>query len=188
MTRHTKRLAAIASLIVALIGTLLAVPTAAMASTTGSGQGPGPGPGPGYGFGPGPFPISLLCPPPNGRPIKVRALRHLLKFKNHPRRPIQISISVKCSGAVSVPVQVQSCRPRPLVFDATANSSSLTEVSGPTLVPTDEFTYQGSIYTIMSVNPGADSFTTFLDNSLFVSGATITNGKAILLCSPVAGH
>ncbi len=35
----------------------------------------------------------------------------------------------------------------------------------------------------MSVNPGADSFTVFLDNHLFVNqGAAITNGVGFLAC------
>jgi hypothetical protein len=182
MTRHTKRLIALASMVVALLGTLLVAP-AAMASTAGS------GPGSGQGFGPGPGPITIVCPPPllHGKPIKVRAFRRLLK--KHPRRPIQIKISIKCSRAVFRPFPVtQACRPRTLVFDATSGSSTLTEVSGPTLAPAQEFSYAGNIYTIMSVNPGADSFTAFLDNVLFVSGSTITNGHGALLCSPVAGH
>jgi hypothetical protein len=185
MTRHTKRLVALASLLVTLFGTLLAVPTAAMASTAGY----GPGSGQGFGPGPGPGPITIVCPPPllHGKPIKVKAFRRLLR--KHPRKLVRINISIKCSGKVSPPVQVaQFCRPRPLVFDATSGSSALTEVSGPTLAPAEEFVYDGSIYTIMSVNPGADSFTTFLNNALYVSGSTLTNQKAKLLCSPVPGH
>jgi hypothetical protein len=189
MTRHTKRLIALASMVVALLGTLLVAPTAAMASTAGSGPGSGPGSGQGFGPGPGPGPITIVCPPPllRGKPIKVRALRRLLR--KHPGRPIQINISIKCSRVVFRPFPVtQACRLRPLVFDATSGSSTLTEVSGPTLAPAQEFMYAGNIYTIMTVDPGADSFTAFLDNVLFVSGSTITNGHGTLLCSPVAGH
>jgi hypothetical protein len=187
MTRHTKRLIALASMVVALLGTLLVAP-AAMASTAGS----GPGPGQGFGPGPGPIAVQIGCPPLlHGKPINLKAFRNNKVFrrllKRHPRRPVQIRINCSVAVSVSVPV-AQACQPRTLVFDATAASSTLTEVSGPTLAPAQEFSYAGNIYTIMSVNPGADSFTVFLDNSLFVAGSNITNGHGTLLCSPVAGH
>jgi hypothetical protein len=63
-------------------------------------------------------------------------------------------------------------------------SSTLTEVSGPVLAPPQEFTYQGNTYTIMSVNPGADSFTVFKNGWLFVNdGAAITNGIGLMACA-----
>ena len=65
-----------------------------------------------------------------------------------------------------------------------AGSSTLTEVSGPVLAPPQEFTYDGNTYTIMSVNPGADSFTVFLNGWRFVNnGATITNGIGFMACA-----
>jgi hypothetical protein len=65
-----------------------------------------------------------------------------------------------------------------------AGSSTLTEVSGPTLAPPQEFGYDGNTYTIMSVNPGADSFTVFGNGWLFVNkGAAITDGTGFMGCS-----
>jgi hypothetical protein len=64
-----------------------------------------------------------------------------------------------------------------------AGSSTLTEVSGPTLAPVQEFSYDGHTYTIMSVNPGADSFTVFLDGWLFVNKSpAITNATGYMVC------
>jgi hypothetical protein len=164
MTRHTKRLAALASLIVALLGSLLAVPTAAMAGTAGS----------------GPVTVKIGCPPRlYGKPVKVKIKALRLRRHRH-GKPIQIAIS--CG---KLPPFGMGCRPQPLVFDMASGSKTLTEVSGPTLAPVEEFFYAGGIYTIMTVNPGADSFTVFHDNFLFVnSGPAITNGRGILLCSP----
>ena len=65
-----------------------------------------------------------------------------------------------------------------------AGSSNLTEVSGPILAPPMEFSYDGNTYTIMSVNPGADSFTVFGNGWLFVNhGAAITDGLGLMACS-----
>ena len=65
-----------------------------------------------------------------------------------------------------------------------AGGSTLTEVSGPTLAPAQEFSYHGSTYTIMSVNPGANGFTVFRDGHLFVnSGAAITGATALMCCT-----
>jgi hypothetical protein len=165
MTRHTKRLAALGSLIVALLGSLLAVPTAAMASTAGS--------------GPVTVAVGIGCPPPHGKPVKVK-VKALRRRKHRPGKPIRVA--VKCN---KLPPPATGCRLRPLVFDVASGSSTLTEVSGPTLAPVEEFLYDGGIYTINTVNPGADSFTVFHDNFLFVnSGPAITNGHGILLCSP----
>ena len=65
-----------------------------------------------------------------------------------------------------------------------AGSSTLTEVSGPTLASSQEFSYDGNTYTIMSVNPGADSFTVFVNSWLFVyKGAAITDGVGVMTCA-----
>lgn len=62
--------------------------------------------------------------------------------------------------------------------------STLTEVSGPALTPTQEFSYNGDTYTIMSINPAADSFTVFKDGFLFVNkGAAITGGTGVMCCT-----
>jgi hypothetical protein len=71
-----------------------------------------------------------------------------------------------------------------LRFDLATGSSTLTEVSGPILAPTQEFSYRGDTYTIMSVNPGADSFTVFKDGFLFVNkGTAITGGSGVMCCT-----
>jgi hypothetical protein len=63
-------------------------------------------------------------------------------------------------------------------------SLTLTEVSGPVLAPPHEFSYDGNTYTIMSVNPGADSFTVFLNGWGFVNhGAAITDGIGLMGCT-----
>jgi hypothetical protein len=170
MTRHTKRFAALASLIVTLLATLLAVPTAAMASTAGPAGSPSGGPSS----------TTIVCPPLrllHGKHVKVKV--KVLRLRKHPKgKPVQVRI-------VCPPPFPAGCRLRPLVFDAASGSSTLTEVSGPTLAPAEEFFYAGSIYTINTVNPGADSFTVFHDNFLFTnSGPAITNGHGIMLCSP----
>lgn len=52
------------------------------------------------------------------------------------------------------------------------------------LAPTQEFSYDGDTYTIMSVNPGADSFTVFKDGFLFVNkGTAITGGTGVMCCT-----
>jgi len=63
-------------------------------------------------------------------------------------------------------------------------SSTLTEVSGPILAPTQEFSYRGATYTIMSINPGANSFTVFKGGFLFVNkGAAVTGGTGFMICA-----
>jgi hypothetical protein len=63
-------------------------------------------------------------------------------------------------------------------------SSTLTEVSGPVLAPPEEFRYDGQIYTIMTVNPGAGSFTVFRDGVLFVNhGPAITRAIGFMACT-----
>ena len=62
--------------------------------------------------------------------------------------------------------------------------STLTEVSGPALAPTQEYSDDGDTYTIMSVNPDADSFTVFKDGFLFVNqGTAITGGTGVICCA-----
>ena len=177
-----KRIAALA----ALAFTMLAVPaTAAMASTGG-----GPGDGGAGGWG-NPTPVQIACPPPaiyrhaRGQVtvkaygqawLKVWAARH-----HHGRPPF---IRIVCPFIPAKPLP-KGCEPQRLVFDMAAGSSTMTEVSGPALAPAQTFSYGGSSYTIMSVNPGADSFTVFKDGvSLFTNpGDTITDGVALMCCS-----
>jgi hypothetical protein len=76
------------------------------------------------------------------------------------------------------------CARQTLTFSVAADSSAITQVSGPQLSPTQEFTYDGSTYTIMTINPGADQFSAFVDNFLFTNGGTaITNATGVLVCS-----
>jgi hypothetical protein len=170
-----KRIAAVAALIV----TMLAVPAAAaMASTSGSGSDhPGQG--------------QFVCPPPyllHHRPHfrRVNRNRHLnLNRYRHHRR------NLACSVQVPFPPQSQNCpsgfaygQPQSFTFDVASGSSTVYEVSGPTLAPAEEFTYDGTTYTIWSVNPGDNSFTMSADGSLYVNGGPdITDGTGHLFCS-----
>ena len=65
-----------------------------------------------------------------------------------------------------------------------SGSSTVYEVSGPTLAPAEEFTFDGNTYTIWTVNPGDDSFTMSVNGSLFVNGgAAITDGVGFMACA-----
>lgn len=75
-------------------------------------------------------------------------------------------------------------QPKSLTFAVASGSSTVYEVSGPTLASADVFSYDGSLYTIWSVNPGADSFTMSLGATVFVNeGSSITNATGYLVCS-----
>ena len=79
----------------------------------------------------------------------------------------------------------KGCPSATLTFDMASGSSTLTEVSGPVLAPPEQFQYDGQTYTINTVNPGADSFTVFQDNMLFVNnGPAITGGIGHMACTP----
>ena len=172
-----KRIAALAALMI----TMLAVPTAAMASTGGSlpGSGaPGSG-GPGYGR-PGPVQVRCLLP----SRIHKGHVRVTIKIKaflvrNTRGKPVRLL----CPYIPARPL-LGACRPHTLKFDLAAGSSTMTEVSGPVLAHPEEFAYDGNTYTIMSVNPGGGSFTVVLNGWRFVnSGAAITDGIGIMACS-----
>ena len=156
-----KRVAALT----ALAFTLLAVPaTAAMASTSGSGSG--------YTQ---PMPVQLVC-------ARIHHVPRVYVIRHHKRIPVRIRIRIAC------PLRGKPfprlCLSGVLRFDMAAGGRTLTEVSGPILAPAQEFSYDGSTYTIMSVNPGANSFTVFRDGFLFVnSGAAITNAIALMACA-----
>jgi hypothetical protein len=177
-----KRIAALAALMI----TMLAVPTAAMASTGGSGWG-SPGQVTAKPYGP-PGQIQVACRLPVGFPkgihkgqVTITAKARAYLFKKRHGKPVAVRIN--CPNLPVKPFP-NGCKPQVLRFDMAAGSSTMTEVSGPTLAPPQEFTYQGSTYTIMSVNPGADSFTVFKDGWLFVnSGADITNAIGFMACS-----
>lgn len=190
-----KRIVALAALMIAM----LAIPTAAMAGTTGSPPGSGTvsvavnGPG---------------QPPPGVVVAAGAACRLGLLHGKHPRIQISLNGRVKVKG---VPVNIaqlfkrgkhgkpvsirvfcarrplkakpQPCLGQAITFSGTAGSSALTEVSGPTLTPPEQFTYDGNTYTIMSINPGAGTFTVFLNNYLFKPGADITTATGYLTCA-----
>ena len=156
-----KRIAALTALVI----TLLAVPAAAAMATTG-------GHGSGYAKT---TPVQLVC-------ARIHHFPRVYVIRHHKRIPVRIRIRIAC------PLRGKPF-PRPcpsgvLRFDMAPGGSTLTEVSGPTLAPAQEFSYDGSTYTIMSVNPGANSFTVFRDGFLFVNkGAAITNGIALMACA-----
>jgi hypothetical protein len=172
-----KRIAAMAALVI----TLLAVPAAAAMASTASPKAassasgsPGPGsPGSGYGR---PGPVRLACPPVHRR---VRA--RIFRLRHRHGKPVQVRVICPLMPAKPAP---KACRPALLRFDLATGSSALTEVSGPILAPTQEFRYDGATYTIMTVNPGADSFTVFRDGFLFVNkGTAITDGAGFMTCA-----
>jgi hypothetical protein len=174
-----KRIAALAALTI----TMLAIPTAAMASTAGSGPGTSPGPGTSYTYVTSAPGARLACPLPYWiRHGHVRfTIRGYLKRHLH-GQPVRVRFICSVRPAKPLP---KTCRPQALTFDMAAGGTAMTEVSGPAnLAPPQEFSYDGNTYTIMSVNPGADSFTVFLNGWRFVNhGAAITDATGYLACS-----
>jgi hypothetical protein len=161
-----KRIAALAAVMIGL----LALPAAAMASTTGSGPGPG-------------TTVSAL---PGGCHIRVYGAHR------HPKRQVVARLKLKhakrgkiaCARLRQFPLPAKQCLPQTLTFSVASGSSTMTEVSGPQLAPAEEFTSDGTTYTIMTVNPGASQFTAFVNNFLFTNqGAAITNATGVLACS-----
>lgn len=169
-----KRIAAIAALVIIAA---LAVPAAAMAGTTGS------APGPGYTR---PGPVTVICLLPSWirhEHVKItfKARLKAIEFLRRYQHGKPVTIRIGCPDVRPAP---RSCPPQLMRFDMAAGSSTLTEVSGPMLTPPEQFGYDGSTYTIMSVNPGADSFTVFVNGALFVNkGPAITGGVALMSCS-----
>jgi hypothetical protein len=149
-----------ASAFAAMTVIVLGTPAIALASTVSAGSGPG-----------GPVQVRIGCPAAPGIHIRlkhVRVKRHGTLHRGW----------LVCPGP-------RGCLPQALTFDLAPGSSTLTEVSGPVLAPPEEFSYHGQIYTIMSVNPGADSFTVFRDGMLFVNnGPAITRGVGLMACTP----
>ena len=131
-----------------------------------------------------PGPVQIACPLPRGFrhgqfKLTLKARAYLIKHRHGQPLPIRIICP-------NIPAKLfpKGCRPQVLRFDMAAGSSTLTEVSGPTLAPPQEFSYDGNTYTIMSVNPGADSFTVFENGWLFVNhGAAITDGIGFMTCA-----
>ena len=133
---------------------VLGTPAIAMAGTLSPRSGSGPGGGPGQ--------VRIACALPPGQHVRPRLVRVRLHGRRH---------------------HVRLCC-RPLVFDVAPGASTLTEVSGPVLAPPEVFRYQGQTYTIMSVNPGAGTFTVFRGGMLFVNhGPAITRALAVMACT-----
>ena len=170
-----KRIAALAALVI----TLLAVPAAAaMAGTSGSGSG----------YRPPPRLAQVACRLPyqlrkghsKFKAYRTAYVKAYLRAHRH-GKPVPVRIVCPYISARPLP---RGCKPQVLRFDMAAGSSTLTEVSGPVLAPPQEFSYDGNAYTIMSVNPGADSFTVFKNGWLFVNkGTAITNGIGFMACA-----
>jgi hypothetical protein len=151
-----KCVSALAAMTVIVLGT----PAIALASTIDPGSGSG-----------GPGQVRIACPPPLGKHVRPR----LVRVKRHGKRP---------RGLLVCPFP-RGCPPRALTFDMAPGSSTLTEVSGSVLAPPEEFSYHRQTYTIMTVNPGAGSFTVFRDGMLFVNhGPAITRATGFMVCTP----
>jgi hypothetical protein len=176
-----KRIAAVAALLV----TMLAVPAAAaMASTVGSGSDhPGQG--------------QLVCPPPPFLFHQRPHVRHLNRYRlgryrlspyrnQRPRRNLVCSVTVPFQ-----PQQSQNCpsgfaygQAQSITFSVASGSSTVTEISGPTLAAGEEFSWDGNTYTIWSVNPGGGSFTMSQGATLYVNGGASTiTGTGQLFCA-----
>jgi hypothetical protein len=172
-----KRIAALAAVMFAL----LAIPTAAMASTGSSG-------GPGSGSG---TPGSLQ---PNGslQPRECyygfhRVYGHHKKYFEWWRHGREYR-TVTCPFPRQIPLpppQPGQCLPPPiLAFSVAAGSSVMTEVSGPRLYPAEKFVYDGNTYTITTVNPGTGQFTASVNNVPFTNeGAAITDATGAIACT-----
>jgi hypothetical protein len=171
-----KRIAALAA---AMIG-MLAIPTAAMAST-GSSGGSGDS-GSGYGTIASVQPLTCY--------YGFHKVHHHSKKYFEWRKHGRTFQAIYCPFPRVLPLprppaELQQCQPQTLTFSLAANSSAMTEVSGPQLTPTEQFVYDGNTYTVMSINPGADQFTAFVNNRLFTnsSSTAITKATGVIACS-----
>jgi hypothetical protein len=162
-----KRIAALAALVV----TMLAVPAAAALADTGASTG---GSGPGYGS---PGPVQVACHPRfNHGHIHAYVSAYRIRHRK------TVAVRVVCPYIPAKPHPV-GCAARQVVFNVAAGSSTLTEVSGPVLSPTRQFSYGGGTYTITSVNPGGGSFTVVKDGWLFHDqGPDIIDGVGQMSC------
>ena len=161
-----KRIAAVAATIIGLF----AIPTAAMASTGATG---------GSGSG-----KTLSVQPKECQVVYHRHHHHVKKYFEWWQDGREFTAPY-CPFPVPAPVPADQCQGQILTFSVAAGSSAMTEVSGPQVIPTEQFSYDGNTYTIMSINPGADQFTAFVNNLLFTNGSTaITNATGVIIsCS-----
>jgi hypothetical protein len=156
---------------------LLAIPTAAMASTGSSG-------GPGSGSG---TPVSLQ---PSEKVCYYGFHRvhgyHEKYFKwwRHGREHKTVTCPFPSRIPLPQPQPCQCLSPKALAFSVAANSSVMTEVSGPRLYPAEKFVYDGNTYTITTVNHGTGQFTASVNNVPFTNeGAAITDATGAIACS-----
>jgi hypothetical protein len=160
-----KRIAALAAIMIGL----LAIPTAAMASTGSPG-------GSGYHTTASVQPLECYYG-------YQRVHHHWRKYYEWWWQGREHK-AFTCPFPRKVPLpQPQPCLSQSLTFSVAAGSSVMTEVSGPQLSPAEEFVYDGNTYTVMTVNPGAGQFTAFVNNFLFTNnGAAITNATGAMIC------
>ena len=167
-----KRIAALAAVTIGL----LAIPAAAMASTVGSGDS---GSSSGTTLG-----VHLQ---PKGCYVVWYKVDHQAKKYFYWWQNGHEYKAPFCPFPEQIPLPPpQVCEKQLLTFSVAAGSHALTEVSGPELWPTEQFIYDGNVYTIMSINPGADQFTAFENNVLFSTNdsTAITNATGyIISCS-----
>ena len=166
-----KRIAALAAVMIGL----LAIPTAAMASTSGSGPG-------GYGRT-----VSSIEPYACHYGFH-RVHHHFYRYFWWWQGGREFRAE-RCALPRPIPQPQPQCQgSQSLTFSVAADSSAITETSGPQLSPTEQFVYDGNTYTVMTVNPGADQFTAFVNNFLFTNhGAAITDASGALLCGSNSG-
>jgi|HubBroStandDraft_6_1064221.scaffolds.fasta_scaffold89245_2 hypothetical protein len=166
-----KRIAALAAVTIGL----LAIPAAAMASTITPGDPPGAD-----------YTSNVQVQP-------IQCYVGWQKVHHHSKRYFDwwqdgrefTALACPFPKQVSLPAPNQ-CQGQLLTFSVAPDSSVMTEVSGPQLSPTEQFIYDGNVYTIMSINPGADQFTAFVNNVLFSTNdsTAITNATGIVIsCS-----
>jgi hypothetical protein len=175
-----KRIAALAAVMIGL----LAIPTAAMASTGSPGDS-----GRGYG-------TTVSSIEPYACHVGFHRVHHHFGRYFWWRKGGHVFRAETCPLPRPVPQPQPQPQPQPLqcqssqtlTFSVAADSSVLTEVSGPELYPTEEFVYDGNTYTVMTVNPGANQFTAFVNNFLFTNhGAAITSATGALICGSGSG-
>lgn len=167
-----KRIAALA----AVMFGLLAIPTAAMASTGSSGSSGDPG----SGYGTTGYGTTVACYYGGWH----RVHHHYQRYFDWWRHGREYQ-GLYCPFPPAQPQPQPRClSSQTLTFSVAADSSVMTEVSGPQLSPAEEFVYDGNTYTVMTVNPGAGQFTAFVNNFLFTNhGAAITNAIGVMACS-----
>jgi hypothetical protein len=165
-----KRIAALAAVMIGL----LAIPTAAMASTGSSGDS-----GSGYG--------TTVSVQPNacyyGFHRVHRHYQRYFEWWRHGRKYQALVCPFPRKLPLPQPIPQQCLSSQTLTFSVATNSSVMTEVSGPQLSPAEEFVYDGNTYTVATINPGAGQFTAWVNNFIFTNhGAAITNATGAIVC------